>query len=246
MSKKRFAKVSVSIWNDSKFQGLSTEAKLIFIFLLTTQLKTLLGLVPVQKEAIAKACGLSKRQGSKGFEELLHLGMIEYDEVGLVWLRNFFKHSGPDNSNVVSAWPAASDLCPECDLKEKVLVVAGEHCLARGAPFVKAFLNGFPDYCPGMGMGNGSSDGSPTKEKIKEQKEQPEDEEGLATVRIRFPYHALPTQWRNLCEKLRPDLDPNYIFEKIFKHYSTVAKNEERTAIQWTETWIGWLKKERL
>lgn len=212
MSKKRFAKVSVSIWNDSKFQGLSTEAKLIFIFLLTTQLKTLLGLVPVQKEAIAKACGLSKRQGSKGFEELLHLGMIEYDEVGLVWLRNFFKHSGPDNSNVVSAWPAASDLCPECDLKEKVLVVAGEHCLARGAPFVKAFLNGFPDYCPGMGMGNGSSDGSPTKEKIKEQKEQPEDEEGLATVRIRFPYHALPTQWRNLCEKLRPDLDPNYIF----------------------------------
>ena len=172
MSKKRFAKVSVSIWNDSKFRGLSTEAKLIFIFLLTTQLKTLLGLVPVQKEAIAKACGLSKRQGSKGFEELLHLGMIEYDEVGLVWLRNFFKHSGPDNSNVVSAWPAASDLCPECDLKEKVLVVAGEHCLARGAPFVKAFLNGFPDYCPGMGMGNGSSDGSPTKEKIKEQKEQ--------------------------------------------------------------------------
>lgn len=32
MSKKRFAKVSVSIWNDGKFQGLSTEAKLIFLF----------------------------------------------------------------------------------------------------------------------------------------------------------------------------------------------------------------------
>lgn len=244
MSKKRFAKVSVSIWNDSKFQGLSTEAKLIFIFLLTTQLKTLLGLVPVQKEAIAKACGLSKRQGSKGFEELLHLGMIEYDEVGLVWLRNFFKHSGPDNSNVVSAWPAASDLCPECDLKEKVLVVAGEHCLARGAQFVKAFLKGFPDYCPGMGIGNGSVDGSPIKEKREEQKEK--TEEDLTTVRIRFPYHALPTQWRNLCEKLRPDLDPNFIFEKLLKHYSTAAKHEERTASQWTETWIGWLKKERI
>lgn len=244
MSKKRFAKVSVSIWNDGKFQGLSTEAKLIFLFLLTTQLKTLLGLVPVHKEAIAKACGLSKRQGGKGFEELLQQGMIEYDEVGLVWLRNFFKHSGPDNSNVVSAWPAASDLCPECDLKEKVLVVAGEHCLARGAQFVKAFLKGFPDYCPGMGIGNGSVDGSPIKEKREEQKEK--TEEDLTTVRIRFPYHALPTQWRNLCEKLRPDLDPNFIFEKLLKHYSTAAKHEERTASQWTETWIGWLKKERI
>lgn len=30
MSKKRFARISVSIWNDAKFQELSTAAKLIF------------------------------------------------------------------------------------------------------------------------------------------------------------------------------------------------------------------------
>lgn len=71
MSKKCFARVSVSIGNDKKFQGLSTAAKILFLFLLTTQHLTLLSLVPVKKAAIGSMCGLSGRQSSTAFAGLI-------------------------------------------------------------------------------------------------------------------------------------------------------------------------------
>ena len=228
MSKKRFARVSVSIWNDKKFQSLSTAAKIIFLFLLTTQHLTLLGLVPVKKGAIGSLCGLSSRQSSAAFAELIQQAMIEYDDAGLVWLRNFFKHTPPDNSNMVLAWGHASDLCPECVLKEKVLSVAGEYCRKRG-----------DDY-----MGDGGADADTSKKKNQEADLKKVDKtEGKGAMP--FPYHALPEQWRAKCHEVRPNLDPNRLFEKVLVYYTTSeAKQEVRTLEEWAKTWLGWVKKE--
>lgn len=176
MAKKRFARVSVAVWNDKKFQGLSVVAKLIFFFLLTTQHLTLLGLIPFQKEAIAKVCGLSKRQFTAGFDELIQCALIEYDPAGLVWLRNFLKHSSPDSPTVVLAWGHASDLCPECSLKDKVLAVAGEYCLSRGDEYLRAFLKVFPDRCPRVAMDEGRGNCYPDKKKNSENENKKIDE----------------------------------------------------------------------
>ena len=245
MSKKRFARISVSIWNDAKFQELSTAAKLIFFFLLTTQHLTLLGLVPLQKAAIGSMCGLSKQQSARALDELIHQKMIEYDVAGLFWLRNFFKHTPPDNSNVVLAWAVASDLCPECGLKDRVLAEAGEHCLRRGDEFLRAFMKIFPDKCPGMGLGKGNSDGSPVKKKTQETEIEKKEAKTTSAGRVPFPYRVLPDQWRIKCFDLRPDIDPNGLFEKVLTHYtSSDDKRELRTLDEWAKTWIGWVKKE--
>lgn len=246
MSKKRFARISVSIWNDAKFQELSTAAKLIFFFLLTTQHLTLLGLVPLQKAAIGSMCGLSKQQSARALDELIHQKMIKYDAAGLFWLRNFFKHTPPDNSNVVLAWAAASDLCPECGLKDRVLAEAGEHCLRRGDEFLRAFMKIFPDKCPGMGMGEGSTDDCPDKEKKQNaESRKVEVKRRELGPAVQFPYHVLPEHWREKCLKLRRDLDPHALFEKMLVHYTmTAAKHEFRTKDEWTKTWVAWVTKE--
>lgn len=248
MSKKRFAKVSVVIWNDLKFHGLSSHAKLIFLHLLTTQHLTLLGLVPVQKAAIASACGLSMRQFTAAFEELIEFALIDYDDAGLVWLHNFFKHNSPDNSNMVLAWGHASDLCPECCLKERVLTKAGEYCLKRGDEFLRAYLKVFPEKGSRIGIGIGSTNGSTDKKQKSEDKEKSKEvvvEESRPGPRLPFPYHALPDSWRDKCSTLRPDVDPNALFEKVLMHYTvSSARAERRTADEWAKTWLGWVKKE--
>ena len=246
MSKKRFARISVSIWNDAKFQELSTAAKLVFFFLLTTQHLTLLGLVPIQKEAIGKVCGLTKRQFASGFDELVEHALIEYDDAGLVWLCKFFKHNPPANLNVVLAWGNASDLCPECALKEKVLSVAGKHCLKRGTEYVRAFLKIFPDKGTGMGMGEGSTDDCPDKDKKQNaESRKVEVKRRELGPAVQFPYHVLPEHWREKCLKLRRDLDPYALFEKMLVHYTmTAAKHEFRTKDEWTKTWAAWVTKE--
>lgn len=245
MSKKRFARVSVSIWNDKKFQGLSTAAKIIFLFLLTTQHLTLLGLVPVKKGAMGSMCGLSSRQSSVALAELIQQAMIEYDDAGLVWLRNFFKHTPPDNSNMILAWGHASDLCPECVLKEKVLSVAGEYCRKRGDDYLRAFLHAFPEQGLGVGMGDGSADIATAKKKNQEADLKKVDEKEGKGALLPFPYYALPEQWRAKCHEVRPTLDPNRLFEKVLVYYTTSeAKKEVRTLDEWAKTWLGWVKKE--
>lgn len=159
----RFRKIDPRIWNDAKFAGLSSEAKLLFLYLLTSPAMTILGALPIRASAVAEELGLDPKRYAIRYEELSQQGMVEYDDRGLFWVKNYLKYNGPDNPKVVISWASALDLLPECSLLENVLEAARNHCLARGESFAKAFEDSI-----GNRYANGMAYGMPYKEKEKE------------------------------------------------------------------------------
>lgn len=163
----RFRKVDPRIWNDAKFASLSGEAKLMFLYLLTSPSMTVLGALPMRASAVAEELGLDSERYGKRYQELYQRGMVEYDSRGLFWVRNYMKYNGPDNPKVVISWSSALDLLPECPLLYKVLESARNHCVSRGKGFPKAFTDTFGN-CLKYGM----SYGMPNKEKEKEKEKE--------------------------------------------------------------------------
>lgn len=150
----RFRKIDPRIWNDAKFAGLSSEAKLLFLYLLTSPAMTILGALPIRATAVAEELGLDPKRYAIRYEELSQQGMVEYDDRGLFWVKNYLKYNGPDNPKVVISWASALDLLPECSLLESVLEAARNHCLARGESFAKAFEDSIGNrYANGMAYG---------------------------------------------------------------------------------------------
>jgi hypothetical protein len=163
----RFRKVDPRIWNDAKFASLSGEAKLMFLYLLTSPSMTVLGALPMRASAVAEELGLDSERYGKRYQELYQRGMVEYDSRGLFWVRNYMKYNGPDNPKVVISWSSALDLLPECPLLYKVLESARNHCVSRGKGFPKAFTDTLGN-CLKYGMPYGMPNKEKEKEKEKE------------------------------------------------------------------------------
>lgn len=61
-----------------------------------------------------------------------------------------------------------------------------------------------------------------------------------------FELEELPDEWRELCEQIRPDLDPQRIFVE-FRFYWMQGKGQgtRRSDKGWTSTWMNWIKRQK-
>ena len=61
-----------------------------------------------------------------------------------------------------------------------------------------------------------------------------------------FELEELPDEWRELCEQIRPDLDPKRVFME-FRFYWTQGKGQgtRRSDKGWTSTWMNWIKRQK-
>lgn len=242
----RYRKIDPRIWNDAKFAALSSEAKLLFLYLLTSPAMTILGALPMRASAVAEELGLDPKRYAIRFEELSRHGMVEYDERGLYWVKNFLKYNAPDNPKVVLSWPSALDLLPECALLADVLEAAQDHCSARGDSFLKAYEDGI-----GNRSRNGISYRMPYKEQEQEQ-EQKQEQKEVATAPatkpkakrepvVPFP-DALPEEWRQAALEVRHDVTPERVFLKLRGRFApTTAK---KTMGNWRKIFLGWIGRE--
>lgn len=150
----RYRKIDPRIWNDAKFSSFSSEAKLLFMYLLTAPAMTMIGAIPMRASSVAAELGLDSKRYAIRYRELYDVGIVEYDERGLFWVKNFLKYNPPDNPKVVLSWRNSIDLLPECPLLSKVLESAKTHCFQRGEGYAEAFRKCMPD-CMAYGMANG-------------------------------------------------------------------------------------------
>ena len=246
----RYAIVWVSIWNDSKFLKLSNYAKLLFFYLLTSQHQTMLGLLPLNQDALAAVCGLPKARFKAAFTELLTNGFISYDVAGLVWVRHFQHHNPPANPNVAMKWGGLIGLFPECRLLQEAIESARIVCSQRGPQYLDAF-----DAARG-GMGNSSLNRIANGCVTQKQNQQPEqrqeqqvasDTTGESNGRIPFPYRMLPDAWRLHCQTTRPDVNAEVLFEKMHRHFTVGEGAKELcTQAEWAHRWEAWVKKEHV
>lgn len=218
----RFRKIDPRIWNDAKFSALSNEAKLLFLYLLTSPQMTLLGAIPLRASGVAEELQIDQKRYAIRFAELSSAGIAEYDERGLFWVKNFLRYNAPDNPKVVISWASSLDLLPECPLLGKVLKSARDHCLSRGAGFEKAFLDGVGKRI-GYGPENGIPYGMANKEQEKEQEQEQEliaspdgDARGLSSESPTLPATVEDSPEEKLPRKAAP-----VPYEKIVELYNS-------------------------
>lgn len=113
-----FRMVDTRIHNDRKFRELSKGGRLLFLTLITHQLTTIVGAIPLRKDALLLQL---PDADSNAFEELLNASLIRYDPAGLVWLPNWFKYNPLKGSKHRAAAENAIDSLPECELRSTVL-----------------------------------------------------------------------------------------------------------------------------
>lgn len=61
-----------------------------------------------------------------------------------------------------------------------------------------------------------------------------------------FELETMPDEWRELCEQIRPDLDPRRVFVE-FRFYWMQGKGQgtRRSDKGWTSTWMNWIKRQK-
>ena len=62
----------------------------------------------------------------------------------------------------------------------------------------------------------------------------------------KFDLESLPTEWRQYCEELRPDLNPETVFVE-FKAYWTIGRGagKLRSDKGWNQSWFTWCRQQR-
>lgn len=168
----RYKKIDVRIWNDAKFNALSSDARLIFLFMLTAPQTTMVGAVPVDKHTVSRILKFDDIRYGIGYKQLSEYGMLEYDEAGIYWIKNFLKYNPPENPKVVISWSSLLDLFPECPLLIKVAKSVLKACETRGEAYVNALHPEFKKlakYDMSNGMPYGIAYPMPYQEQEQEQ-----------------------------------------------------------------------------
>lgn len=219
----RYKKIDVRIWNDAKFNALCSDARLIFLFMLTAPQTTMVGAVPVDKHTVSRILKFDDIRYDIGYKQLYEYGMLEYDEAGIFWIKNFLKYNPPENPKVVISWSSLLDLFPECQLLIKIAKSVLKACETRGEAYVKALHPEFKKLAK-YDMSNGMAYGIAYPMPYQEQEQEQEQEQDIYThteAKEEKTTLATDSQGRNIF-----DLKPNEIVpSELLSDYATARIN---------------------
>ncbi len=137
----KYKKISPCIWNDAKFNSMSKDGQLAFIYMLTHPMQTSIGAI---RTTIA---GLGfERNGlpAEAFTEALDKGLVYASaEAPLIWFPNFLRYNKPESPNVANSWGKSLLDLPNCALLDVVLHEASTVLDELNPKFKEAFLKGF-------------------------------------------------------------------------------------------------------
>jgi hypothetical protein len=137
-----YRKIDTRIWNDEKFNSLSNDGKLSFLFVLTHPNMTSLGAMRATIEGLASEIDVFR----EAFMEAFDKGMLKADtKAKLIHAPNFLKYNKPESPNVVRAWGKAYDMLPECESKELIYSMVKASVKDYGEGFAKAFKEAFTE-----------------------------------------------------------------------------------------------------
>lgn len=141
-----YRKIDVRIWNDAKFNSLSNNARLIFLFLITHPQMTALGAMRTTPQGLAAELQMEPEAFGEAFREVLAKALAKHDrDACCIWLPNFLKYQSAESPNVLKNWSRQLEYIPECNLKSSA--IAGLKAYAEGLSkgFQKAFAEAFPE-----------------------------------------------------------------------------------------------------
>jgi len=174
----RYRTICISLWNDRKYRSLSRDAKLLFVYLLTTPAGlSIPGVVIGGPASLAEGIGFDAEALNAALSELVANGMVKADTgARLIWMPKAMVHRKLEGANqMVGAANYWADV-PECDLKHEVWLALKEQAGECGESLPRDFIALFPEpYLPPSDRG--CSRGSGTQEQYQEQEKEKEQEQ---------------------------------------------------------------------
>lgn len=123
-----YGKVYSTVWSSPTIAGLSTNAKLLAVYLMTCQHGTIAGVFRLPDGYVAEDLGWPLETVSEGFAELFDKGFATRCEVTKwVWIRKHLEWNPPENPNQRKAASKMALAVPdECAWKREFMRVCGQ------------------------------------------------------------------------------------------------------------------------
>jgi hypothetical protein len=109
--------ISITIWDDLRFTGLSDSAKLLWLFFLSSSECAIAGVLVASELMVAERMGWTPERVRVTYAELVHKGMSVSWEGRVVWCRNGFKHQPVCGPNAMIPMSTAWRNLPDVSFK---------------------------------------------------------------------------------------------------------------------------------
>jgi len=110
--------LTTDLWNDTWFESLNPQEKLLFLYLLTNDRTNMLGIYEISKRKISFETGLTESAVEKGFESFERVSKIYYTDENYVVIKNFLKHQRFNTNMKKSALAIYDDLPKSLQIKD--------------------------------------------------------------------------------------------------------------------------------
>lgn len=135
----RYSKVFVKIWHSKDFRTLSGEAKMLFVYLLTSPHRNMGGLYYLPFPYLCFDVGLDEERITKALQELADRDMALYDfDAQVVLIKKWFCYNPIENENQAKGLNKQLAEIPKSKLFESFVNCVKEHC-----KYTETILKGF-------------------------------------------------------------------------------------------------------
>jgi hypothetical protein len=98
---RKFAKIKPGIWNSAKFKSLSSDGKLLGMYLMTNSHFQMVGIYQICKHYMSKDTGLTRDQIETTLSELIEKKFCDFNEESeVVWVIDMALSQVADNPNI--------------------------------------------------------------------------------------------------------------------------------------------------
>lgn len=122
-----YGKIHTGFWASETMLGLESDARLLAIYLMTSQHTTMLGAFRLPDAYACEDLGWNSERFQNGLETLSEAGFVKYDRATkVVWIVKFVKWNRPDNPNQQKSIAKLAQALPDSlAFKDEILASVG-------------------------------------------------------------------------------------------------------------------------
>ncbi|WP_407510773.1 hypothetical protein [Ralstonia sp. GP101] len=142
-----YRRIYCRMWSDQRFTGLSRDAQLLWVFMLTgPHTSKIPGLFRLGKSTAAEEMRMELDEFVQTWSEIESAGMARADWAArMVFIPRAVVYNPPESPSVVISWGRAFRDIPECDLRNVARTHLAHFICQLGKGFAEAFKTAFDD-----------------------------------------------------------------------------------------------------
>lgn len=157
-----YTRVESRFWQDEKMRTVSSDAKHLMLYLLTSPHRNIIGFYFLPTPYACFDLGWVEERFNKGLGELSQIGVIQYDpHTHVVLIQNYLKHNPLENPNQVKKAIVKLDEVPQTPLFRAFQDALKQYSKPFVEPLTKRLGERLGQPGTGSGTGTGTEAGAP-------------------------------------------------------------------------------------